>query len=68
MRSTNLFLFRRSELVSILAALVMLLRIGVFSALDWHDYLQNRKEVRAARQVSEHISALLIAATEAQAG
>jgi two-component system cell cycle sensor histidine kinase/response regulator CckA len=64
----NHLILRRSELISIAIALLMLLAIGIFSALDWAAYLQNRREVVAARQISENTSLLLLAVTDAETG
>ena len=57
---------RRTELISIAIALVMLLAIAIFSSLDWIAYLQSRSEVLALRQVSDDTISLLTAVTEAE--
>ena len=66
--SVNQFFFRRGELLSILIAFAMPLCIGVFSALDWRDYRENRSEFRAAQGIFEDASELLIAVTDAETG
>ena len=61
-------ILKRSELISIAIALVMLLAIAAFTALDWAEYRQNRDEVLAARNVFEHTNLLLLAITDAETG
>ena len=61
-------ILKRSELISIAVALVMLLAIAVFTALDWADYRQNREEVVAARNVFEQANLLLLTVTDAETG
>ncbi|HZL55531.1 MAG TPA: PAS domain S-box protein, partial [Bryobacteraceae bacterium] len=63
---THTFL-RRSELISIAIALVMLVAIAVFSTLDWVGYRQDRAEVLAGRQVLEDINRLMLSIAEAEA-
>lgn len=62
------FVLKRGELLSVIVALIALMCIGVFAALDWFDYHQNRNEAVAARQIIEHTDALLIAVTKAESG
>ncbi len=62
----NQLLLRRSELISIAIALLMLLAIAVFSSIDWVAYLQNRNDVVASRQIFEHTSTLLLSITDAE--
>ncbi len=61
-------ILKRSELISIAIALILLLAIAVFTALDWAEYRQNRDEVLAARNVFEHTNRLLLAVTDAETG
>src|SRR5665213_1940099 len=63
---THTFL-RRSELISIAIALVMLVAIAVFSTLDWVGYRQDRAEVLAGRQVLEDSNRLMLSIAEAEA-
>ncbi len=64
----NHIILRRSELISIAIALLMLLAIGIFSGLDWIEYRQGRSEVLARRQLSETNTRLLLAITDAETG
>lgn len=63
----NHLILKRSELISIAIALVMLVAIGVFSGLDWLDYRTSRNEVQAARSIFENTSNLQLAVTNAEA-
>ena len=62
----NQLLLRRSELISIAIALVMLVAIAVFSSLDWVGYRQNRREVLASRKVLEDTNNLLMSVTDGE--
>ena len=44
-------ILKRGELISIAIALVMLIAIGAFTALDWSEYRQGRNEVVARRKI-----------------
>jgi signal transduction histidine kinase/CHASE3 domain sensor protein/CheY-like chemotaxis protein len=62
----NQLLLRRSELISIAIALLMLVAIAVFSSLDWVAYRQNRSDVVASRQILDDTSRLLLSITDAE--
>jgi hypothetical protein len=62
----NRLLFRRGEWFSILAALLMLLCIGIFSTIDWIEYHEIRDQAVAARITAARTNALLIAITDAK--
>jgi PAS domain S-box-containing protein len=64
----NQLLLRRSELISIAIALLMLTAIAVFSSLDWVAYRQNRSDVLATRHILEDTSRLLLSVTDAESG
>ena len=64
----NKAFLRHAELLSILAALVLPLCVGTFSAVDWLDYHRDRDDVLAARRTLEHLSALSIALGDAESG
>jgi PAS domain S-box-containing protein len=57
---------RRSELISIAIALVMLLAIGAFTGLDWFEYRDNRTRVLTARRIFENTGGLLLAIADAE--
>ena len=59
-------MLRRSELISIAIALVMLLAIAIFSSLDWVEYRQNRSDVQASRAILNDTSDLLLSITDAE--
>jgi PAS domain S-box-containing protein len=61
----HLFL-RRSELVSLVVALAMLVAIAAFSILDWTGYRQDRSEVLSSRHVLDDADSLLLALTQAE--
>jgi len=61
-------ILKRGELISIAIALVMLMAIGVFTALDWIEYHQGRDEVLNRRKIFEHTNSLLLAVTDAETG
>ena len=61
-------ILKRGELISIAIALVMLIAIGAFTALDWSEYRQGRNEVVARRKIFEHTNSLLLAVTDAETG
>jgi PAS domain S-box-containing protein len=60
--------FRRAELLWILTALLVLLCLGMFSAVDWLDYQRDRDEALALRRIFAHTSALPIALKDAETG
>src|SRR5690348_10358594 len=62
----HLFL-RRSELVSLVVALAMLVAIAAFSILDWTAYRQDRNDVLATRRLLNHTSSALLSVTQAEA-
>ena len=59
---------RPRELLSILVAFLILLAIGIFSGIDWHEYHEGRRQTLAARGIFEHSSVLLMAVTNAESG